>query len=42
MDQKNLLIMIERGYLYKNYDLNSLESKFSEFMNDRKKTIEKN
>ena len=27
----------ERGYLYKNYDLNSLESKFTEFMNDKKK-----
>ena len=27
----------ERGYLYKNYDLNSSRSKFTEFMNDKKK-----
>ena len=31
----------ERGYLYKNYDLNSFESKFTEFMNDKKKNKEK-
>ena len=31
----------QRGYLYHNYDLNSLENKFSEFMNDRKKNREK-
>ena len=30
----------ERGYLYKNYDLNSFESKFTEFMNDKKKQRE--
>ncbi len=31
----------QRGYLYQNYDLNSFESKFLEFMNDKEKNKEK-
>ena len=31
----------ERGYLYQNYDLESFQSKFLEFMNDRKKNENK-